>query len=63
MSKRPPVDESVEARFREINDALELLRGLVAKRFDELTVYESFRSGILSFSWLKRRQASACVYS
>ena len=30
----------IEARIREVNDALQLLRGLAAKRFEELTVYE-----------------------
>lgn len=33
-------DESVEARIREINNALQLLENLVAKRFEDLTVYE-----------------------
>jgi uncharacterized protein YutE (UPF0331/DUF86 family) len=35
-----PINGAVEARIREINDALELLRDLVAKDFEELTVYE-----------------------
>ena len=37
---RVPINESVEAGIREINDALGLLRNLVAKRFKELTIYE-----------------------
>lgn len=37
---RAPINDSVEARIREINDALQLLRNVVAKRFEELTVYE-----------------------
>lgn len=37
---RSPINESVEARIREINDALQLLRNLVAKDFEELTAYE-----------------------
>jgi len=60
MSKRVPIDESVEARFREINDALELLRGLVAKRFDELTVYEGLSLRYLIIQ-LVEASASICV--
>ncbi|MEM2791352.1 MAG: hypothetical protein QW075_05825 [Thermofilaceae archaeon] len=34
------LDPLIEAGIREVNDALQLLRSLVARRFEELTVYE-----------------------
>ncbi|MEM2902159.1 MAG: DUF86 domain-containing protein [Candidatus Bathyarchaeia archaeon] len=35
-----PVDEAIEARVREINDAVQMLRSLTGKGFGELTVHE-----------------------
>ena len=35
-------DEYVEARIREINDAIQMLKQLTTKDFGELTVYEKF---------------------
>lgn len=55
-----PVDESVEARIREINDALQLLRNLVANRFEELTVYERLSVRYLIIQ-LVEAAASVCM--
>jgi len=60
MSKRVPIEESVEARFREINDALQLLRNLGAKWFDELTVCERLSVRYLIIQ-LVEAAASVCV--
>ncbi|MGC8850151.1 MAG: DUF86 domain-containing protein [Candidatus Bathyarchaeia archaeon] len=43
----PLNEEHVEARIREINDAVQTLRGLVAKAFEDLTFHE-----ILSMRYL-----------
>jgi hypothetical protein len=32
--------ESMEARIREINDALQFLKSMLTKQFKELTIYE-----------------------
>jgi uncharacterized protein YutE (UPF0331/DUF86 family) len=40
MYHMPVNEEQIEARIREINDAIEMLRDLVAKDFEELIVYE-----------------------
>lgn len=54
------INESVEARFREINDALQLLRNLVAKDFEELTIYERLSVRYLIIQ-LVEAAASICV--
>ena len=55
-----PINESVEARIREINDALQLLRNIVAKDFDELTIYERLSARYLIIQ-LVEAAASVCV--
>ncbi|MEM2127272.1 MAG: hypothetical protein QXH67_03505 [Candidatus Bathyarchaeia archaeon] len=54
------ISDSVEARIREINDALQLLRGLVSKRFEELTIYERLSVRYLIIQ-LVEAAASICV--
>jgi uncharacterized protein YutE (UPF0331/DUF86 family) len=55
-----PINEAVEARIREINDALQLLRDLVAKDFEELTVYERLSLRYLIIQ-LVEAAASICM--
>lgn len=54
------VNESVEARIREINDALQLLRNLVAKDLEELTAYERLSVRYLVIQ-LVEAAASICM--
>jgi len=54
------VNESVEARVREINDALQLLRNLVAKDFEELSAYERLSVRYLVIQ-LVEAAASICM--
>jgi len=35
-------EEHIEARIREINDAIQMLRDLTAKNFEDLTIHERF---------------------
>ena len=51
----------VEARVREIHDAVELLSGLVARDFDELTVYERLSMRYLVIQ-LVEAAASICLH-
>lgn len=57
---RRAFNESVEARIREINDALQLLRNLLATDFQELTVYERLSVRYLIIQ-LVEAAASICV--
>jgi uncharacterized protein YutE (UPF0331/DUF86 family) len=52
--------ELVEARIREINDALDILKGILAKQFEELTVYEKLSLRYLIIQ-LVEASASICV--
>ena len=51
----------VEARVREINDAVELLRDLVSKRFEELTVHERLSMRYLVIQ-LVEAASSICLH-
>jgi hypothetical protein len=42
--------EMMESRIRDINDALQLLSGLVLKGFDDLSIYEKISIRYLSSS-------------
>lgn len=53
-------NESVENRIREINDALQVLEKILAKRFEELTVYERLSVRYLIIQ-LVEASASICV--
>jgi uncharacterized protein YutE (UPF0331/DUF86 family) len=55
-----PDFESINARIREINDALQILRGILAKRFEELTLYERLSLRYLVIQ-LVEASASICV--
>ncbi|MEM4805984.1 MAG: DUF86 domain-containing protein [Thermofilaceae archaeon] len=50
----------IEARIREVNDALQLLKSLVARRFEELTVYEKLAIRYLVIQ-LVEAAAGICV--
>jgi uncharacterized protein YutE (UPF0331/DUF86 family) len=52
--------ESIEARIREINDALQILKGILAKQFEELTIYERLSLRYLVIQ-LVEASASICV--
>jgi len=51
----------VEARIREINDAIELLRDLAAREFDELTVHERLSMRYLVIQ-LVEAASSICLH-
>ncbi|MBO3842742.1 MAG: DUF86 domain-containing protein [Candidatus Brockarchaeota archaeon] len=53
-------NESIEARIREINDALGLLKSILAKRFEDLTLYEKLSARYLVIQ-LVEASASICV--
>ena len=53
--------ELVEARIREINDAVQMLRSLIAKDFGELTVYEKFSIRYLVIQ-LVEAASSICIH-
>lgn len=53
-------NESVEARIREINDAMQLLKCILAKRFEELTVYEKLSARYLVIQMVEA-SASICI--
>jgi uncharacterized protein YutE (UPF0331/DUF86 family) len=55
-----PDFESINARIREINDALQTLRDILAKRFEELTLYERLSLRYLVIQ-LVEASASICV--
>jgi len=55
-----PDFESINARIREINDALQILRDILAKRFEELTLYERLSLRYLVIQ-LVEASASICV--
>jgi len=52
--------ELIEARIREINDALQVLKGILVKRFEELTVYERLSLRYLVIQ-LVEASASICM--
>jgi len=52
--------ESIEARIREINDAIQVLRSLVTKDFAELTIYEKLSMRYLVIQ-LVEAASSICV--
>ena len=54
-------DEYVEARIREINDAIQMLKQLTTKDFGELTVYEKFSMRYLIIQ-LVEAASSICVH-
>lgn len=54
------INESIEARIREINDALQLFRDLVAEDFEKLTVYEKLAIRYLTIQ-LVESSASICM--
>ncbi|RLF10221.1 MAG: hypothetical protein DRJ69_03420 [Thermoprotei archaeon] len=53
--------ELIEARIREINDAIQKIRNLIAKRFDELTVYEKLALRYLVIQ-LVEAASSICIH-
>jgi uncharacterized protein YutE (UPF0331/DUF86 family) len=55
-----PDFESINARIGEINDALQILRDILAKRFEELTLYERLSLRYLVIQ-LVEASASICV--
>lgn len=52
--------ESIEARIREINDALQILGEILAKRFGELTLHERLSARYLTIQ-LVESAASICI--
>jgi len=54
-------EEHVEARIREINDAVQMLRGLTAKGFGELTVHERLSMRYLVIQ-LVEAASSICMH-
>ena len=57
----PVNEEIIEARIREINDAAEILRGLTAKVFGELTVHERLSMRYLVIQ-LVEAASSICMH-
>jgi len=55
------IDEVVEARIREIRDALDILKNIVSKNFSELTLYEKLSIRYLVIQ-LVEAAASICVH-
>jgi uncharacterized protein YutE (UPF0331/DUF86 family) len=55
-----PDFESINARIREINDALQILKDVLTKRFEELTLYERLSLRYLVIQ-LVEASASICV--
>ncbi|MEM3381944.1 MAG: hypothetical protein QXQ11_07305 [Candidatus Bathyarchaeia archaeon] len=53
-------NESIEARIREINGALQILGEILAKRFGELTLYERLSARYLTIQ-LVESAASICI--
>jgi len=54
-------EEHVEARIREVNDAVQMLRELTAKRFEELTVHERLSMRYLLIQ-LVEAASSICMH-
>jgi len=54
-------EEHVEARIREVNDAVQMLRDLTAKRFEELTVHERLSMRYLLIQ-LVEAASSICMH-
>lgn len=52
--------EAVEARIRDINDALGILKGILSKRFEDLTLYDKLSIRYLVIQ-LVEASASICV--
>jgi len=52
--------ESMEARIREINDALQFLKSMLTKQFEELTIYERLSLRYLAIQ-LVEASASICI--
>lgn len=55
-----PVDELIESRIREVNDAIQILRSTLAKRFEELTIHEKLAIRYLVIQ-LVEASASICL--
>lgn len=53
-------NESVEARIREINDAIQLLKSILVKRFEELNIYERLSVRYLIIQMVEA-SASICI--
>lgn len=54
-------EETIEARIREVNDAVQMLRDLTAKGFGELTVHERLSMRYLLIQ-LVEASSSICMY-
>ncbi|MCD6357936.1 MAG: DUF86 domain-containing protein [Thermoprotei archaeon] len=54
-------EELVEARIREINDAIQMLRGIVSRRYGELSIYERLSMRYLVVQ-LVEAASSICVH-
>ena len=55
------LDEAVEARIREMNDAIQLLREITSKSFSELEVFEKLSMRYLVIQ-LVEATASICIH-
>ncbi len=51
--------ELIDARIREINDAIQMLRRLLGKEFRELNIYEKLSIGYLVIQLVEAVSASA----
>ena len=56
------LDEAVEARIREMNDAIQLLREITSKSFSELEVFEKLSMRYLVIQ-LVEAAASICTHA
>ncbi|MCC5998700.1 MAG: hypothetical protein LM573_06445 [Thermofilum sp.] len=54
------ISEPIEARTREINDAIQIISSIASKRFEDLTLYEKLSLRYLLIQ-LVEASASICI--